>query len=31
LVVNLKRLVRLLVAPDLDAPRTVRAELAMGR
>jgi transposase len=31
LVVNLKRVVRLLVAPDLVAPGTVRAELAMGR
>ena len=30
LVVNLKRLVRLLVTADADAPGTVRAELAMG-
>ena len=30
LVVNLKRLVRLLVTPDLDVPGTVRAELAGG-
>ena len=30
LVVNLKRLVRLLVLPDPDATGTVRAELATG-